>query len=61
MTGLWRKLHNEELHELYSSQNIITGYEIKEEGWAGHVVNTGEIINYILILKSEEEKISCGT
>jgi hypothetical protein len=45
MTGVWRTLHNEELHKLYASQNIIR--LIKPEGmrWAGHVALTGEMGN----------------
>ena len=42
VTGEWRKLHNEELHDLYCAQNI-TGV-IKSRGmrWAGHVVCVGD-------------------
>jgi hypothetical protein len=37
----WRKLHNEELNDLYSSQNII--WVIKSRmRWARHVANVGE-------------------
>jgi hypothetical protein len=35
--GGWRKLHNEELHDLYSSQSIITIYELTRMRWAEHV------------------------
>jgi hypothetical protein len=38
VTGDWRKLHNEELHELYSSPNI----KLRRMRWAGHVVWMGE-------------------
>jgi hypothetical protein len=37
MTGSWRKLHNEELHNLYSSPNIIRMFTGRRMGWAGHV------------------------
>jgi hypothetical protein len=40
--GEWRKLHNEELHNLYSSPNIITMIKSKRMRWAGHVVRMGE-------------------
>jgi hypothetical protein len=30
VTGSWRKTHNEELHNLYTSPNIITNHQIKE-------------------------------
>jgi hypothetical protein len=36
MTG-WRKLHNEELHNLYSSPSIIRVIKSKRMSWAGHV------------------------
>jgi hypothetical protein len=35
--GGWRKLHNEELHNLYSSQNIIRMIKSRRMRWAGHV------------------------
>jgi hypothetical protein len=44
VSGRWRKLHNEELHGLYSSPNIITITSIWVR-WAGHVACTGEIGN----------------
>jgi hypothetical protein len=34
-TGDWRKLHNEELHKLYSSPNIIRGVKSRKMSWAG--------------------------
>jgi hypothetical protein len=36
LTGGWRKLHNEELHTLCSSPNIIRMIQVKEDEWAGH-------------------------
>jgi hypothetical protein len=36
----WRKLHNDELHNLYSSPNIVR--VIKARRWAGHVAQMGE-------------------
>jgi hypothetical protein len=35
--GDWRKLHNEELHNLYSSPNIIRMIKSRRMRWAGHV------------------------
>jgi hypothetical protein len=40
--GSWRKLHNDELHSLYSSPNIIRVIKSKRVRWAGHVVRMGE-------------------
>jgi hypothetical protein len=42
VTGEWRKLHNEELHNLYSSQNIIRQIKSRRMRWAGHVARMGE-------------------
>jgi hypothetical protein len=38
----WRKLHNEELHNLYSSPNIIRQIKSWRMSWAGHVARIGE-------------------
>jgi hypothetical protein len=40
--GSWRKLHNDELHNLYSSPNIVRVIKSRRLGWAGHVVRMGE-------------------
>jgi hypothetical protein len=37
MTGEWRKLHNEELRDLYSSPSIIRIIKSRSMKWAGHV------------------------
>jgi hypothetical protein len=39
--GSWRKLHNDELHDLYSSPNIKV-IKSRRMGWAGHVARMGE-------------------
>jgi hypothetical protein len=41
MTGEWRKLHNEELHDLYSSPSIIRIINSRRMRWAGHVAQIG--------------------
>jgi hypothetical protein len=41
VTGGWRKLHNEELHNLYSSRNIIRMIKSRRMRWAGHVARVG--------------------
>jgi hypothetical protein len=45
VTGGWRKLHNEELHSLYSSPSIIRMIKSRRIRWAGHVVRLGEKMN----------------
>jgi hypothetical protein len=40
--GSWRKLHNNELHSLYSSPNIVRVIKSKRMRWAGHVALKGE-------------------
>jgi hypothetical protein len=40
--GSWRKLHNDELQSLYSSQNIVRVITSRRMGWAGHVARMGE-------------------
>jgi hypothetical protein len=42
VTGEWRKLHNEELHNLYSSPDIIMQVKSRRMRWAGHVARMGE-------------------
>jgi hypothetical protein len=40
--GSWRKLHNDELHSLYSSPNIVRVIKSRRIRWAGHVACMGE-------------------
>jgi hypothetical protein len=42
VTGEWRKLHNEELHSLYSSPDIVRQVKSRRMRWAGHVARMGE-------------------
>jgi hypothetical protein len=42
VTGEWRKLHNEELHNLYSSPDIIRQIKSSRMRWAGPVARMGE-------------------
>jgi hypothetical protein len=42
VTGEWRKLHNEELHNLYLSPDIIRQVKSRRMRWAGHVACMGE-------------------
>jgi hypothetical protein len=41
VTGEWRKLHNEELRDLYSSPSIIRITQSRRMRWAGHVARMG--------------------
>ncbi|KAJ4438379.1 hypothetical protein ANN_14324 [Periplaneta americana] len=45
VTGEWRKLHNTELHALYSSPDIIRNIKSRRLRWAGHVARMGESRN----------------
>jgi hypothetical protein len=61
VTGGWRKLHNEELHNLYSSSSIIGIIKSRRMRWAGHVARIGEKRNaYRLMVGKLEGKRPLG-
>jgi hypothetical protein len=43
VTGDWIKLHNEELHNLYSSPSLIRMIKSRRMRWAGHIAQMGRI------------------
>jgi hypothetical protein len=55
VTGEWRKLHNGELHNLYSSQDIIRQIKSRRMRWAGHVARMGEGRNAYRVLVGKPE------
>jgi hypothetical protein len=55
VTGRWRKLHNEELHGLYSSPSIIRVIKARGMRWTGHVVCMGEVRGAYNILVGRPE------
>jgi hypothetical protein len=61
VTGGWRKVHNEELHNLYSSPSIIRIIKSRGMRWAGHVARMGEKRNvYRLLVGKPEGKRPLG-
>ncbi|KAJ4444220.1 hypothetical protein ANN_06011 [Periplaneta americana] len=61
VTGEWRKLHNTELHALYSSPDIIRNLKSRRLRWAGHVARMGESRNaYRVIVGRPEGKRPLG-
>jgi hypothetical protein len=61
VTGGGRKLHNEELHNLYSSPSIIRIIKSRRLRWAGHVARMGEKRNvYRLLVGKPEGKRPLG-
>jgi hypothetical protein len=55
VTGEWRKLHNEELHDLYSSPSIIRVMKARKMRWSWHVAQMGEKRNAYRLLVGKPE------
>jgi len=55
VTGEWRKLHNEELKNLYSSHNIVRVIKSRRMRWAGHVARMGERRGVYRVLVEKRE------
>jgi len=58
VTGEWRKLHNEELRDLYSLPNIVRVVKSRRMRWAGHVAHVGEGrgVHRVLVGKPEGKR-----
>jgi hypothetical protein len=55
VTGEWRRLHSGELHNLYSSPDIIRHIKSRRMRWAGHVARMGEGRNVYRVLVGKPE------
>jgi hypothetical protein len=55
VTGEWRKLHSEKLHNLYSSPDIIRQVKSRRMWWAGHVACMGEERKVYKVLAGKRE------
>ena len=61
VTGEWRKLHNEELNDPYSSHNIVRVIKSRRIRWAGHVARIRErICVYRVLIGKPEGKRPLG-
>jgi len=58
VTGEWRKLHNEELRDLYSLPNIVRVVKSRKMRWAGHVARMveGRGVHRVLVGKPEGKR-----
>ena len=58
VTGQWRKLHNEELNNLYFSPNIVRVIKSRRMRWAGHVarIGDGRGVYRVLVRKPEGKR-----
>ena len=60
VTGEWRRLHNEELNDLYSSPNIVRVIKSRRMRWAGLVARMGEKGAYRVLMGKPEGKRPLG-
>ena len=55
VTGEWRRLHNEELNDLYSSPNIVRVIKSRRMRWAAHVARMGNERGVYMVLLGKPE------
>jgi hypothetical protein len=55
ITGGWRNVHNEELHNLYFSPKVIRMVTSRKMSWAWHVAHMGEKMNAYKVLMGKPE------
>jgi hypothetical protein len=60
VTGDWRKLHNKEFHNLYSSPNVIRMMTSRRVRWAGHIGRMGKRNAYRILMGKLEGKTPLG-
>jgi hypothetical protein len=60
VTGEWRKLHNVELNNLYSSPNIVRVIKSRRMRWAGHVARMGGGGVYRVLVRKPEGRRPLG-
>ena len=57
VTGEWRKIHNEELNDLYSLPNIVRVIKSRSMRWAGHVAHMGKRRDAYRVLVGKSERM----
>jgi hypothetical protein len=55
VAGGWRRLHNEELHKLYASPNIIRVIQSRRVRWAGYVAMGWEVKSWIHLAQDRDQ------